>query len=259
VSAQDETTTDVGRDQSWRERPLGVLHAGGRYVYGFGPDYYGIWDVGQEGKPSERFPASEQGKQAGWERYLQLEPGAQIVPEPGDEVEVDELERPRGRRALIIAGVIVVAIVAIIVVRSGGGGKTGGSAGVGGTTAHVDIKGDLTLAEDLTETTYEPQNLSSLFAKFDATWTGPTSTLRILITTAHVGQNPTSLAARTHLWIDVKAAGATTATEYTTSGGECTITVETLQEDNLTGSFTCTGIKNSSGDSVDATGKFTAS
>jgi hypothetical protein len=259
VSAPDETTTEVGPDQSWRERPLGVLHAGGRYVYGFGPDYYGIWDVGQEGKPIERFPASQQGKQAGRERYLQLEPGAQIVPELGAEVEVDELERPHRRLALIITGVIVVAIVALIVVRSGGGGKAGGGAGVGGTTAHVDIKGDLTLTEDLTETTYEPQNLSSLFAKFDATWTGPTTTLRISITTAHLGANPTSLAARTHLWIDVKAAGATTATEYTTAGAECTITVDTLQDDNLTGSFTCTGIKDSSGASVDATGTFTAS
>ena len=259
MSAPDETTTDVGADQTWRERPLGVLHAGGRYVYGFGPDYYGIWDIGQEGKPSERFPASPEGKQAGWERYLQLEPGAQRVPEPGEEMEFEEPEQHRRTRALIVAGVIVVAIVAFIVVRAGGGGETGGSAGVGGTTAHVDIKGDLTHTEDLTETTYEPQNLSSLFAKFDATWTGPTTTLRISITTAHLGANPTSLAARTHLWIDVKAPGATTPTQYTTAGAECTITVDTLEEDNLTGSFTCTAIKDSSGASVDATGTFTAS
>jgi hypothetical protein len=259
VSAADETTTDVGPDQSWRERPLGVLQSGGRYLYGFGPDYYGIWDIGQEGKPSERFPANQQGKQAGWERYLQLEPGAQRAPEPGEEVEFEEPEQPRHRLALIVGGVVVLAIVALIVARSGGGGGAGGGAGVGGTTAHVDIEGDLTHTEDLTETTYEPQNLSSLFAKFDATWTGPTTTLRISITTAHVGANPTSLAARTHLWIDVKAAGATTATQFTTAGAECTITVDTLQDDNLTGSFTCTGIKDSSGSTVDATGTFTAS
>ena len=59
------------------DRPLGLLHQGSRYSYGFSPSGYGIWDNLSSGAPTEQFPPSKVGRMAGWHRYMEMEHGAQ--------------------------------------------------------------------------------------------------------------------------------------------------------------------------------------
>src|SRR5438093_12006459 len=99
-----------------RDRPLGVIHSGNRYAFGYGPDFYGIWDAAASGPPSEQFPATDQGRQAGWRRYVELEPsaaGVASMAESPDQVWRREVEEDRARRrrhSLIVLAAVVVVI-----------------------------------------------------------------------------------------------------------------------------------------------------
>jgi hypothetical protein len=48
-------------------------HTGGRYLLGYGPDYFGIWDRNAPQQPLERFPRNDQGWAAAWQRYSAIE------------------------------------------------------------------------------------------------------------------------------------------------------------------------------------------
>jgi hypothetical protein len=48
-------------------------HTGGRYLLGYGGDYFGIWDRNAPQQPLERFPRSDQGWAAAWQRYSAIE------------------------------------------------------------------------------------------------------------------------------------------------------------------------------------------
>jgi hypothetical protein len=48
-------------------------HTGGRYLLGYGADYFGIWDRNAPQQPLERFPRNDQGWAAAWLRYSTIE------------------------------------------------------------------------------------------------------------------------------------------------------------------------------------------
>src|SRR5919109_1269278 len=50
-------------------------HSGFRYVLGYGPDTFGIWDrQSPSGIPAESFPRTDEGWRTAWIRYVSLEP-----------------------------------------------------------------------------------------------------------------------------------------------------------------------------------------
>lgn len=59
-------------------------HSGYRYVLGFGPDHFGIWDRQSPSAPAERFPRTDDGWRQAWTRFVGLEPNHVAVPQAGD-------------------------------------------------------------------------------------------------------------------------------------------------------------------------------
>jgi hypothetical protein len=49
-------------------------HSGYRYVLGYGPDSFGIWDRQSAGGPTETFPRTDDGWRTAWIRFVGLEP-----------------------------------------------------------------------------------------------------------------------------------------------------------------------------------------
>jgi uncharacterized RDD family membrane protein YckC len=62
---------------------LQFSHSGGRYLLGFGLDFFGIWDRQEPGHPVERFPRTDEGWRAAWIRYTAIEPRWAEVAVPG--------------------------------------------------------------------------------------------------------------------------------------------------------------------------------
>lgn len=56
------------------EEPLQYTHSGGRYLLGYGPDYFGIWDRQRPGGPVQRFPRTDDGWREAWLRFTAEEP-----------------------------------------------------------------------------------------------------------------------------------------------------------------------------------------
>jgi hypothetical protein len=56
-------------------------HSGYRYVLGYGPDHFGIWDRQSPNAPAERFPRTDEGWGQAWTRYVALEPNHMAVPQ----------------------------------------------------------------------------------------------------------------------------------------------------------------------------------
>jgi hypothetical protein len=50
-------------------------HSGHRYVLGYGPDFFGIWDRQAPSGAVERFARTDDGWRQAWQRYAALEPG----------------------------------------------------------------------------------------------------------------------------------------------------------------------------------------
>lgn len=59
---------------------LKFTHAGARFVFGHGDDFYGIWDRLTPGSPVQRFPQNESGRQQAWLAFQALEPNAANTP-----------------------------------------------------------------------------------------------------------------------------------------------------------------------------------
>jgi hypothetical protein len=55
-------------------------HSGYRYVLGYGPDYFGLWDRQAPTTATERWPRSDEGWRAAWVRFVALEPKHVSVP-----------------------------------------------------------------------------------------------------------------------------------------------------------------------------------
>ena len=56
-------------------------HSGYRYVFGYGPDFFGIWDRQTPTAPAERFARTDDGWRQAWTRFASLEPRHVTVPQ----------------------------------------------------------------------------------------------------------------------------------------------------------------------------------
>jgi hypothetical protein len=56
-------------------------HSGYRYVLGYGPDFFGIWNRDNPSMPTERYPRTDQGWRDAWAKFVSLEPNQVAVPD----------------------------------------------------------------------------------------------------------------------------------------------------------------------------------
>jgi hypothetical protein len=249
VVAEDQGST-VGEvaDRVPPDRPLGVIHSGTRYLYGFGPRSYGIWDAATEGAPVEEFPATKEGRLAGWRRYLEMEPAAQQLPleqhpvqEEREEVEV------RSRRGGILVGggialVLIIGLVAFLATRSDNTGAGGGGdeTVTGPTTTHIDVSGGVTLGENLTQKSFTPPGGLGRYVR--ARWAGAQTKLTLNFDTPEPGEYTTAQLPRVHQ-LDVSfTAPDGSKFDLKSVQGECNIKIDNTSSKNLSGSFECTGV-----------------
>lgn len=55
------------------EAKIEFTHTGSRYLLGFTPDHFGIWDRNTPQQPVETFPRNDDGWAAAWARYAAIE------------------------------------------------------------------------------------------------------------------------------------------------------------------------------------------
>jgi outer membrane biosynthesis protein TonB len=55
------------------EVKIEFTHTGSRYLLGYAPDHFGIWDRNAPQQPIERFPRTDDGWAQAWARYSQIE------------------------------------------------------------------------------------------------------------------------------------------------------------------------------------------
>lgn len=65
------------------EGAIKFSHSGYRYLLGYGKDFFGIWDRESPGGPMSRFPRTDDGWNAAYNRFSALEPRAVEVPHAG--------------------------------------------------------------------------------------------------------------------------------------------------------------------------------
>jgi hypothetical protein len=65
------------------EPSIRYTHSGYRYVLGYDPEHFGIWDRQSPSAPAERFPRTDEGWRQAWTRFVSLEPHNVAVPQPG--------------------------------------------------------------------------------------------------------------------------------------------------------------------------------
>ncbi len=284
-------STDLTHDQARvGDERLGVIHSGSRYMLGFGRDYFGIWEQGAPGGPSERFPASERGRTAAWQRYIELEPSAEqawaalIAPPPGEVEEGSRRKRWNRRRVIIFGIAAAVVFLAVVLVQRNKEPETSGGGGGGavGETAHVDTSGAATVSDDLTQTAFTFTGADTLYPKIEATWKGASVTMHLTLNVPNTGANttnenpfrvldfviqPTASASSSpsegaSASPSGSPAGSSTGgtTKFISSHGECQIELTTLDESGIAGSFDCTGVPalTSSTTTIDAKGSFSA-
>src|SRR5262245_11787554 len=59
--------------QSPAESKIEFTHTGSRYLLGYAPDHFGIWDRNTPQQPIETFPRNDDGWAAAWARYSSIE------------------------------------------------------------------------------------------------------------------------------------------------------------------------------------------
>jgi hypothetical protein len=55
------------------EAKIEFTHTGSRYLLGYAPDHFGIWDRNTPQQPVEKFPRNDDGWAAAWARYAVIE------------------------------------------------------------------------------------------------------------------------------------------------------------------------------------------
>ena len=65
------------------EPSIRYTHSGYRYVLGYDPDHFAIWDRQSPTAPAERFPRTDDGWRQAWTRFASLEPNNVAVPQTG--------------------------------------------------------------------------------------------------------------------------------------------------------------------------------
>jgi hypothetical protein len=257
MDVRDEQRTRFG------EAPLGLLHSGSRYSFGFGEDFYGIWDAVSPDAPVERFSPTPEGRGQGIARYVEMEPSAEaaLIPKP---VEAEDEEAGLSRRRWIIAGGVLAVAAAVVVglVLSRGGGEEQGSEALGpvGTTAHVETTGAFTITEDLEQSNVEISGVDSLYPRVRVSWAGTQfRELAVIMNTPEIGSVKTNELANQRLGMTLNVSGLGEVI-LESSHGECTIIVDRLEEGAFSGSFTCAGLVLPGSEStIDMEGTFAAS
>jgi len=271
VGAEEEGSTVAHvKERVPRDRPLGVIHSGGRYLYGFGPDSYAIWDAANEGSPVEEFSATREGRLAGWRRYVEMEPVAQQIPLDQAPVreDVEEVETRSRRGALLIGGgiglALIIGLVAFLVTRSeeGGPGSTDGGPITGPTTTHIDITGAVTLSEDLTQKKFQPPPEGFSNRHMIANWEGAQMKLAFDFDDPTAGDYTTGQLPRVRrLEFFFTPPGGTEELHIRSVQGECQVKIDHADTNALTGSFECTGVAlpgSESEETIDLKGTFSA-
>jgi hypothetical protein len=99
------------------EGAIRFSHSGYRYLLGYGPDYFGIWDRQSPGGPVHRFPRTDEGWAEAWSRFTAMEPRAYEVGVGAGPASGAALGpfRPAGTRAAwTVALVLLVAGMALV-------------------------------------------------------------------------------------------------------------------------------------------------
>jgi hypothetical protein len=65
------------------EGAIAFSHSGYRYILGYGPDFFGIWDRQVPGGPVGRFPRTDDGWDQAWNAFIAWEPKSVEVPRTG--------------------------------------------------------------------------------------------------------------------------------------------------------------------------------
>jgi hypothetical protein len=80
---------------------LAFSHAGRRFVLGWGPDFFGIWDRARPGHPVATFPRTDEGWVQAWTTFVSWEPEPVEVPRPALRPDTAEARGflPAGTRA----------------------------------------------------------------------------------------------------------------------------------------------------------------
>jgi hypothetical protein len=241
------------------DEPLRLLHTGSRYSFGFGTDFYGIWDEAAPGTPVQRFPATSEGREQAWQRYVQLEPGAAQPQSTSADTVIDYMGRPSSKRGrYILLGIVVIAAVALFLATRGGkkGGGDGGPSGDTGNTAHVDITGGVTVSEDLQQQTFTISGLGSLTGgRSSGDWKGATVELKIVSNPPETGPKTTGQVTNNRTIEFLITQNGSTITALSRLG-ECTMNLTTVDESGIAGSFDCKGVPAGSAGTIDATGTF---
>ncbi|MGH2554571.1 MAG: hypothetical protein ACRDHO_02490 [Actinomycetota bacterium] len=274
VGAEEEDSTEGStvahvKERVPRDRPLGVIHSGSRYLYGFGPDSYAVWDAANEGKPVEEFPATREGRMAGWRRYVEMEPAAQQIPPEQAPVreDVEEVEAPSRRGALLVGGgitlALIIGLVAFLLTRPDEGGPgDGGGAVVGPTTTHVDITGAVTLSEDLKQTKFQPPIQGFSNRHMVASWEGAQTQIAFDFDDPTPGDYTTGQLPRLRkLEFFFTPPAATEEIHVRSVQGECNVKIEHAATNGLTGTFECTGVAlpgSETEETIDLKGTFSA-
>ena len=73
-AAEQATPAAAAAAQAAPEPKIEFTHTGSRYLLGYAPDHFGIWDRNAPQQPVERFPRNDDGWAAAWARYSQIEP-----------------------------------------------------------------------------------------------------------------------------------------------------------------------------------------
>jgi hypothetical protein len=252
VLADEEqgSTVEQVKDRIPRDRPLGVLHSGGRYLYGFGPNSYGIWDAANEGAPVEEFPATKQGRWDGWRRYMELEPAAQKIPPEQAPVreEREEVEAPSRRGGILVGGgialLLIVGLVAFLSTRpdEAGPGDTDGGPIAGPTETHIDITGAIIISEDLKQTKFQPPVEGFSNRHMIANWEGTQTKLAFDFDDPTPGDYTTAQLPRLRrLDFSFTPTGGT-ETHLRATHGECQVTIAHADTNGLSGSFECLAV-----------------
>jgi hypothetical protein len=241
------------------DEPLRLTHTGSRYSFGFGTDFYGIWDEAAPGTPVQRFPATPEGRQQAWQRYVQLEPGAGQPQAAGQDTVIEYMGKPTNKRGrYILLGIVVIAAVALFLANRGGGktGTNGGGGGDTGNSAHVVVTGGVTVSEDLQQQALTISGIGSLTGgRANGDWKGATIELKIVSNPPTVGTRNTGQVTDNRTLEIIITQNGTTITALSRSG-ECQLTFDTVDESGIKGSFTCKGIKAGDAGTIDATGTF---
>ncbi|HEX6230814.1 MAG TPA: hypothetical protein VF029_03805 [Actinomycetota bacterium] len=72
-ASASEAAVEPGQPAPEAEAKIEFTHTGTRYLLGYAADHFGIWDRNAPQQPMERFPRTDEGWAAAWQRYTSLE------------------------------------------------------------------------------------------------------------------------------------------------------------------------------------------